>query len=76
MTTKTSKPPKRRFAAYRGEFEVPATFFEPLPEAELAPAEGKGYDADPLRQANVGVVGGTRSEPVAKRERRDQPRKR
>ena len=36
-----SKPAKRRFGAYRGEFEVPPSFFDPLPEAELRAFEGK-----------------------------------
>jgi hypothetical protein len=33
-------PVNRRFGAYRGEFEVPDTFFEPLPEVDLAAFEG------------------------------------
>lgn len=28
-------PIKRQFGAMRGQFEVPASFFEPLPEEEL-----------------------------------------
>jgi prevent-host-death family protein len=27
---------KRKFGAYKGEFEIPDTFFEPLSEEELA----------------------------------------
>ncbi len=31
------KPPgKRRFGALKGRFKVPASFFDPLPETELA----------------------------------------
>jgi antitoxin (DNA-binding transcriptional repressor) of toxin-antitoxin stability system len=41
----TSKPGKRRFGAYRGEFEVPDSFFDPLPKAELDAFEGKGGGA-------------------------------
>jgi prevent-host-death family protein len=33
------KHPKRSFGAYKGEFSVPDSFFEPLPEAELAAFE-------------------------------------
>ncbi len=39
----TAAPPqrhKRKFGAYRGEFEVPDDFFEPLPEDALAAFEG------------------------------------
>ena len=32
---------QRRFGAYRGEFEVPEAFFEPLPEDELRAFEGE-----------------------------------
>jgi antitoxin (DNA-binding transcriptional repressor) of toxin-antitoxin stability system len=49
LTAITSKPTKRRFGAYRGEFEVPASFFDPLPEAELAAFEGKGSGASGRR---------------------------
>ena len=41
LTAIAPKPTKRRFGAYRGEFEVPPSFFDPLPEAELEPFEGK-----------------------------------
>jgi antitoxin (DNA-binding transcriptional repressor) of toxin-antitoxin stability system len=34
-------PVKRKFGAYRGEFEVPNGLFEPLPESELAAFEGQ-----------------------------------
>ena len=34
-------PAKRTFGAYRGEFEVPDSFFEPLPEEELKAFEGE-----------------------------------
>ena len=31
------KPPgKRRYGAFKGQFKVPASFFDPLPETELA----------------------------------------
>jgi antitoxin (DNA-binding transcriptional repressor) of toxin-antitoxin stability system len=59
-------PVKRRFGAYRGEFEVPDGFFEPLPESELAAFEGEGHDADPLGHARAAVVDDRRSTPVAK----------
>ena len=44
----TAIPPrggKRRFGAYHGEFEVPDTFFDPLPERDLDAFEGEGHDA-------------------------------
>jgi antitoxin (DNA-binding transcriptional repressor) of toxin-antitoxin stability system len=45
LTAIASKRPKRRFGAYRGEFEVPASFFDPLPEEELEAFEGKDSGA-------------------------------
>ena len=54
LTALASKPAKRRFGAYRGEFEVPASFFDPLPEAELDAFEGVGCDADPRAAATDG----------------------
>ena len=57
---------KRRFGAYRGEFEVPDSFFDPLPAEELAAFEGEGYDANPLGHARAAVVDDRRSAPVAK----------
>jgi antitoxin (DNA-binding transcriptional repressor) of toxin-antitoxin stability system len=54
LTALASKPAKRSFGAYRGEFEVPESFFDPLPEAELAAFEGVGCDADPRAAATAG----------------------
>ena len=65
----TAIPPQtvnRKFGAYRGEFEVPDGFFEPLAEDELAAFEGGGHDADPLGHARAAVVDDRRSAPVAK----------
>jgi antitoxin (DNA-binding transcriptional repressor) of toxin-antitoxin stability system len=65
----TAIPPqgvKRKFGAYRGEFEVPDGFFEPLPEDELAAFEGEGYDADPLGHPRAAVVDERRSAHVGK----------
>ncbi|MCL4768578.1 MAG: type II toxin-antitoxin system Phd/YefM family antitoxin [Hyphomicrobiaceae bacterium] len=42
-----TKHSKRIFGAYKGEFEVPDSFFEPLPEEELAAFEGE-YSTDPI----------------------------
>jgi prevent-host-death family protein len=39
--------PKRKFGAYKGQFSLPDGFFDDLPEAELAAAEG-AYSTDPL----------------------------
>jgi antitoxin (DNA-binding transcriptional repressor) of toxin-antitoxin stability system len=70
LTAIQPPPVKRRFGAYRGEFEVPKGFFEPLPESELAAFEGEGYDADPLGHPCTPVVDDRQSAPVAKRPRR------
>jgi prevent-host-death family protein len=40
LTAIPPRPVRRQFGAYRGEFEVPDGFFEPLPESELAAFEG------------------------------------
>jgi antitoxin (DNA-binding transcriptional repressor) of toxin-antitoxin stability system len=66
LTAIPRHPVKRRFGAYRGEFEVPDSFFEPLPEEELAAFEGEGYDADPLGHPRTAVVDDRQSPPVAK----------
>ena len=66
LTAIASQASKRRFGAYRGEFEVPASFFDPLPEAELRAFEGEGYDADPLGHARAAVVDDRRPAAVAK----------
>jgi antitoxin (DNA-binding transcriptional repressor) of toxin-antitoxin stability system len=42
LTAIQPRPVKRKFGAYRGEFEVPDGFFDPLPESELAAFEGGG----------------------------------
>jgi prevent-host-death family protein len=56
LTAIASSASKRKFGAYRGEFEVPESFFDPLPEAELKAFEGEGYDADPLGHPGAAVV--------------------
>jgi antitoxin (DNA-binding transcriptional repressor) of toxin-antitoxin stability system len=66
LTAIPQQPVKRRFGAYRGEFEVPDSFFEPLPEDELAAFEGEGYDADPLGHPRPAVVDERRSAHVGK----------
>ena len=76
LTALASKPAKRRFGAYRGEFEVPASFFDPLPEAELRAFEGEGYDGDPLGHPRTVVVDDRRPAPVAKRASSRRRRKR
>ena len=45
-----NKNPKRVFGAYKGEFELPETFFDPLPEEELAAFEGE-FSTDPISVA-------------------------
>jgi antitoxin (DNA-binding transcriptional repressor) of toxin-antitoxin stability system len=67
---------KRQFGAYRGEFEVPDSFFDPLPQEELRAFEGEGYDADPLGHPRPAVVDGGRSAPVASRARGRRKRER
>jgi antitoxin (DNA-binding transcriptional repressor) of toxin-antitoxin stability system len=76
LTAIAAKPVNRRFGAYRGEFEVPDSFFEPLPEAELQSFEGDGHDADPLGHARAAVVDARRPAPVAKGTRGRRRRKR
>jgi prevent-host-death family protein len=66
LTSIASDASKRKFGAYRGEFEVPASFFEPLPEVELEAFEGEGYDANPLGHARTAVVDDRRHPPVRK----------
>jgi len=68
--------PKRQFGAYSGEFEVPDTFFDPLPQNELQAFEGEGHDADPLGHPRPAVVDGGRSAPVANGSRGRLGRKR
>ena len=36
LTPVTPKASKRQFGAYKGQFEIPDSFFEPLSEEELA----------------------------------------
>lgn len=48
------KYPKRKFGAYKGEFTVPDSFFDPLPEEELAAAEG-AFSTDPISVAERAV---------------------
>ena len=75
LTAISREPTKRRFGAYRGEFEVPESFFDPLPEEELRAFEGEGHDGDPLGHARATVVDDRRSTPVAKGARRHRRRK-
>lgn len=42
--------PKRVFGAYKGQFTVPESFFDPLPQDELAAWEG-AYSSDPISVA-------------------------
>jgi antitoxin (DNA-binding transcriptional repressor) of toxin-antitoxin stability system len=52
-------PPKRAFGAYRGQFTVPDTFFDPLPEGELHAWEGFSDDGQPpLGHTQSAVVDG------------------
>ena len=76
LTALAPKPGKRRFGAYRGEFQVPPSFFDPLPEAELSTFEGAGYDGDPLGHAPTAVADDRRRAPVAKGSRGRRGRKR
>ncbi len=66
----------RKFGAYKGQFEVPDSFFDPLPEEELKAWEGEGYDGNPLGHARAAVVDERRSAPIAKSARRDGKKKR
>ncbi|HKZ97126.1 MAG TPA: type II toxin-antitoxin system Phd/YefM family antitoxin [Hyphomicrobiaceae bacterium] len=66
LTAISPETSKRRFGAYKGEFEVPESFFDPLPAEELAAFEGEGYDANPLGHARAAVVDDRRPTPVAK----------
>jgi antitoxin (DNA-binding transcriptional repressor) of toxin-antitoxin stability system len=75
LTAIAGGPSKRKFGAYRGEFEVPQSFFDPLPEEELAAFEGEGYDANPLGYPHSAVVDDRRPAPVAKGPRRRRRRK-
>ena len=76
LTGLASKAAKRSFGAYRGEFEVPASFFDPLSEPELGAFEGEGYDGDPLGHTRTAVVDDRRPTPVAKGSRGRRRRKR
>lgn len=67
---------KRKFGAYRDEFEVPNTFFDPLPDAELDAFEGEGHDADPLGHARAALVDDRRRPNVGKSTRGGRRRKR
>ena len=67
---------KRRFGAYKGEFEAPDTFFDPLPAEDLAAFEGEGYDVNPLGHARAAVVDDRRRPAVAKGTRRNRRGKR
>jgi antitoxin (DNA-binding transcriptional repressor) of toxin-antitoxin stability system len=67
---------KRQFGTYRGEFEVPDSFFDPLPQEELEAFEGEGHDADPLGHPRPAVVDGGRSAPLGKSARGRRRRKR
>lgn len=67
---------RRKFGAYRGEFEVPASFFESLPDVELLAFEGDGYDADPLGHPRTPLVDDRRRPHVGKSARGGRRRKR
>ena len=49
--------PKRKPGAYKGEFTVPDSFFDDLPEEELAAWEG-AYSTDPISMAERKAKGG------------------
>jgi antitoxin (DNA-binding transcriptional repressor) of toxin-antitoxin stability system len=68
----TALAPKRRFGAYRGEFEVPESFFDPLPEAELQAFEGGDCDVD----QRAAATDSKQPAPVTKGSRRGRGRKR
>ena len=76
LTAFASKPVKRRFGAYRGEFDVPASFFDPLLEQELEAFEGEGYDGDPLGHARAAAPDDRQPAAVAKRASSRRRRKR
>jgi len=76
LTAFASKPVKRRFGAYRGEFDVPASFFDPLAEAELEAFEGVGCDADPLACSRAAATDDRRTTPVRNGLRGPRQRKR
>jgi len=59
-------PSRRCFGAYRGEFEVPDSFFDPLPAEEFAASEGEGNDADRLGKLGAAVMDDRRPASVAK----------
>jgi GNAT superfamily N-acetyltransferase len=46
LTGKTIGPSK--FGSYKGQFELPDSFFDPLPDEEPKAWEGEGNDGDPL----------------------------
>ncbi len=50
----------RRFGAYKGEFEVPDSFFDPLPEEELRLWEGRADDPDVPTVGSTPTEGGPR----------------
>jgi prevent-host-death family protein len=76
LTAIAPQKSKRRFGAYKGEFTVPESFFDPLPEEELAAWEGEGYDGDPLGHARAPVVDERKPSSVQNRPRRDRKRRR
>ena len=76
LTPITSKSPGCKFGAYKGQFEVPDSFFDPLPEEELQAWEGEGHDGDPLRHPRTIVVDERGPAPVAKSPRGDGKKKR
>jgi hypothetical protein len=75
MTRRARNPSQRRFGAYHGEFDVPRSFFDPLPETELRAFEGDGYDADPLAQACAARADTGRAKPETKGARGRRRRK-
>ena len=56
MTARKPKRSKRKFGAHRGEFEVPSSFFDPLPEADLRAFEGEGFRTDQVSRESPHLV--------------------
>ncbi|MDZ4841753.1 MAG: type II toxin-antitoxin system prevent-host-death family antitoxin [Hyphomicrobium aestuarii] len=66
---------ERRYGAYKAEFELPDSFFDPLPEEELAAWEGS-YDGDPLRHPRPTLVASGQPAAIADRPVGDSKRPR
>ncbi len=61
---------KRRFGAYKGEFEVPDSFFDPLPAEELAAFDGIGAEAEGPEHPPAVVKASSPRRAVTKRARK------